>query len=36
MIDGVSKVIKLEKMLEAGATPAEIRAILDAEKTATA
>lgn len=36
MIDGVSKVIKLEKMLEAGATPAEIRAILEAEKSAAA
>jgi len=36
MIDGVSKVIKLEKMLEAGATPAEIRAILEAEKSGTA
>lgn len=36
MIDGVSKVIKLEKMLEAGATPAEIRAILEAEKNGTA
>lgn len=36
MIDGVSKVIKLEKMLEAGATPAEIRAILEAEKSGAA
>jgi len=34
MIDGVSKVIDLEKKLAAGATPDDIRAILAAEKTA--
>jgi creatine kinase len=32
MIDGVAKVIKFEKMLEAGTSPAEIRAQLKSEK----
>lgn len=32
MIDGVSKVIKLEEMLAAGSTPADIRALLAKEK----
>jgi len=32
MIDGVTKVIHLEKLLAGGATPAEIRAILEKEK----
>jgi creatine kinase len=34
MIDGVSKVIDLEKKLAAGSTPDDIRAILAAEKEA--
>lgn len=33
MIDGVTKVIHLEKLLAGGATPADIRAILEKEKS---
>ena len=32
MIDGVTKVINLEKMLASGSTPADIRALLEKEK----
>ncbi len=34
MIDGVTKVIKLERILSVGGTPADIRAILSAEQAA--
>jgi creatine kinase len=36
MIDGVAKVIKLERMLEVGASAAEVRAVLTAEAEAAA